>query len=122
MDADLDSGHGTHSGTTSTPATTLIHDPIDVAVLSLASYRLARLMVEDEITAPIRERIWKRFPPESSKVGYLFTCYWCSGVWSASALQLSRIIAPKTTRVVEAGLAAAAVAGLLAAHVDRLDQ
>ncbi len=98
---------------------TLNHDVIDFGILALASYRLARLMVEDEITAPVRERIWKRYPPETTKVGYLFTCYWCSGIWSASALQLSRIIAPKTTRVVEAGLAAAAVAGLLAAQVDQ---
>lgn len=90
----------------------------DMLTRGLATYRLSRLIVEDEITSPVRDRIWKTHPPETSKLGYLFTCYWCSGVYAASALELSRIIAPKTTRKVETVLALSAIAGIVAARMD----
>ena len=90
----------------------------ELAVSALATYRLSRLAVEDEIAAPIRDRVWKRYPPESTKVGYLLTCYWCSSMYAASALEISRMIAPKTTRAVETVLALSAVAGIVAARMD----
>jgi hypothetical protein len=95
-----------------------MNDLVSLARTSLATYRLSRLAVEDEITSPIRDRIWKTYPPESTKVGYLLTCYWCSSIYAASALQISRIIAPKTTRAVETVLAASAVAGIVAARLE----
>lgn len=88
------------------------------AITALATYRLSRLVVEDEITSGLRDVIWKKYPPESTKVGYLLTCYWCSSVYAASALEISRMIAPKTTRAVETALAASAVAGIVAARLD----
>lgn len=91
----------------------------DLARTSLATYRLSRFAVEDELFEPIRSKIWKRYPPESTKIGYLFTCYWCTSIYAASALQISRMIAPKTTRVVETALAASAVAGIVAARLDQ---
>lgn len=87
-------------------------------ISSLATYRLTRLVTTDEIASPIREKIWQTHPPESSRLGYLLTCNWCSSVYAASALQISRIIAPRTTTAVETILALSAVAGLLAAHTD----
>jgi hypothetical protein len=90
----------------------------DLAISALATYRLTRLITTDEITAPIRDRIWKTHPPETSRVGYAITCNWCSSVYAASALQISRIIAPKTTTAVETILALSAVAGLVAARLD----
>ena len=96
-----------------------MHDLVTLAVRGLATYRLTRLITRDEITAPLREKVWESHPPHSSKVGYVLTCEWCSSVWAASALHLSRIIAPKTTRAVESVLALSAVAGLLTAHEDR---
>lgn len=92
--------------------------PTQAVVSGLATYRLSRLIVEDEITAPIRDRIWKNHPPHTSKLGYLFTCYWCSSIYAASALEISRMIAPKTTRRVETVLALSAVAGIVAARMD----
>lgn len=88
------------------------------AISALATYRLSRLAVEDEIAAPLRDRIWKKFPPETTKTGYLLTCYWCTSIYAASALEISRMIAPRTTRSVETVLAASALAGLLAAHTE----
>lgn len=93
-------------------------DTMSMITRGLATYRLSRLIVEDEITSPIRERVWKHHPPHTSKFGYLFTCYWCSSVYAASALEISRIIAPKTTRKVETVLALSAIAGIVAARMD----
>lgn len=90
----------------------------DYALAALATYRLTRLVTTDEITAPIRDRIWRTRPPETSRVGYLLTCNWCSSIYAASALEMSRMIAPRTTRAVETVLALSAVSGLLAARLD----
>lgn len=54
---------------------------LDFIILALASYRLTRLLVEDALLDGPRNRFWAKFPPESSKVGYLLTCYWCTGFW-----------------------------------------
>lgn len=94
-------------------------DLTDLAIRGLATYRLTRLITRDEIAAPVRDRIWSKYPPETTRTGYLLTCEWCTSVWAASALQISRIIAPRTTRTVETVLAMSAVAGLLTAHEDR---
>jgi len=86
---------------------------------AFATYRLSRLMTRDEILSPLRNRLWKRYPPETSKVGYLFTCMWCMSIWSASTLVLSGIIIPKITFYFGLVLSFSAVAGLLAAYEDR---
>jgi hypothetical protein len=96
-----------------------MRDLTSLATTALATYRLSRLVIEDEITSDVRNKVWKRYPPESSKIGYLLTCYWCSSMYAASALEISRIIAPKTTRAVETALAASAVAGIVAARLDQ---
>lgn len=89
----------------------------ELAIRGLATYRLSRLVVEDEITEPLREKIWQKHPP-TTRLGYLITCYWCSSIYAASALEISRIIAPKTTQRVETVLALSAVAGIVAARMD----
>lgn len=93
--------------------------PTELAVRGLAAYRLTRFLTRDELAAPLREAVWRRYPPETTKPGYLLTCDWCASIWTASALQMSRMIAPRTTTAVETVLALSAVAGLLAAHEDR---
>jgi len=95
-----------------------MRDIASTAISALATYRLSRLAIEDEITAPIRDQVWRRYPPETTKTGYLLTCYWCTSIYAASALEISRMIAPRTTRSVETILALSAVAGLLAAHTE----
>jgi len=97
----------------------LITDFLELTIACLATYRITRLIVQDEILNGPRNWIWKKFPPESNKFGYLFTCVWCTSVWVASLLVISRIIIPEATRVVEIVLALSAIAGLLSAHEDR---
>lgn len=93
--------------------------PTDLALRSLAAYRLTRLITRDTITAPLRDRVWASYPPETSRLGYLLTCEWCTSVWAGSALHISRMLAPRTTTAVEAVLAVSAVTGLLTAYEDR---
>jgi hypothetical protein len=95
-----------------------MRDLTSTAITALATYRLSRLAIEDEIAAPLRDKIWSKYPPERSKIGYLLTCYWCTSIYAASALEISRMIAPRATRSVETVLAASALAGLLAAHTE----
>lgn len=91
---------------------------LELVIYGLATYRLTRLITRDSITEPIREWIWKRRPPEKSKIGYLFTCEWCMSIWTASLLIASSMITA-VTDVVAAVLALSAAAGLLTAYEDK---
>ena len=95
-----------------------MRDTTSTAVSALATYRLTRLITTDEIFSDLRMKWWKKHPPETTKLGYLITCDWCTSVYAASALQISRMIAPRTTTALETILAFSAVAGLVAAHTD----
>ncbi len=59
----------------------------------LATYRLTRLMTTDVITEPLREKLWERFPPETSKIGFIPTCEHCSSVYAAAAVSVLVLIA-----------------------------
>lgn len=50
----------------------------------LATERITRLIVEDEITRPLREAITTQFP--NSKLTYLVSCKACVSVWAALAV------------------------------------
>lgn len=80
---------------------------------TLATYRITRLIVEDEITADLRELVWKRFSPEKTKVGYALTCPHCCSVWVAAFVAAARLIAPKTTQPALRALALAGAVSLL---------
>ena len=92
---------------------------LEFLVIGLATYRLTRLIIRDELLATPRNFFWKKFPPEKSLLGYLLTCPWCISIWVASFLQISSIIIPEATFAVEVVLALSAVAGLLTAHEER---
>jgi hypothetical protein len=85
-------------------------------IAGLATYRLTRLIVDDEIFAPIRNKILNRFNPEYSKFGYILTCTWCSSVWVALLVVISGIIIPTIAFYIGLVLALSAVAGYLTAH------
>lgn len=91
----------------------------ELLLAGLATYRIARLVVRDEIFSRPRNAIWKKFPPEKSQFGYLFTCMWCTSIWVASLLEISRIIIPNIVHPVEVVLALSAIAGLLAAYEEK---
>lgn len=90
----------------------------ELIILALATYRLCRLIIEDTVTEPIRNAIWSRWKP-SRGVGYLITCYWCTGFWVASLLVLLFMIIPVPTTAAALVLALSAMAGIIAARLDR---
>lgn len=90
---------------------------IQLILLALATYRLARLFTIDVIFEPLRERIWKRKGPETL-TGYLFTCVWCMSIWFASLLTIWYTIDSATAVLFCIPLALSAVAGIITARVD----
>lgn len=90
----------------------------ELIILALATYRLCRLIIEDTVTERVRSAIWRKYPP-SHGVGYLITCYWCTGFWVASLLVLLFIIVPVPTIAASLVLALSALAGIIAARLDR---
>ena len=88
---------------------TLLH----ALLLALAVHRLARLIIEDTVLDTPREALFKRFPPETTRIGYLFTCYWCLSIWISLLFVLCYILVPTATLVAALVLAISSITGLL---------
>ena len=86
-------------------------------ILVLASYRLTRLLTTDAIFEPLREKIWKKFPP-STKFGYLFTCNWCMSIWATLFLVGLFLVVPLLAYVVSLVLSISAIVGVIATRLD----
>lgn len=89
---------------------------LDLITDALATHRLTRLVIEDEITFPLRERIFKKYPPSPNRWSYALTCPHCSSVWIGAGVVLARTIAPKAWRPVAIALALSSATGLLEEH------
>ena len=89
---------------------------LDFTTDALAVKRLTRLIVEDTITEPVRNAIFKRFgPPETSRgVSFLVTCPHCVSIWVAAGVTAARMITPRVWSPVARGLALSAVTSLIA--------
>lgn len=87
------------------------------AVDALATYRLTRLIVEDEITSPLRETIWDTYDPGETKIGYLITCPWCVSMWVGASVVAARRFAPSAWNAAAETLAFSTIAGILAQRV-----
>lgn len=86
---------------------------LSLPAASLATYRISKLLIEDVIFERPREAIFRRFPPESTKTGYFFTCYWCTSMWVATLLTLGFILIPSVMLFICLPFAISAIAGLL---------
>lgn len=83
----------------------------DVLTKVLAVDRITRLVVEDEITRPIRDWVNNRWP--ESKVSYLVNCKACVSVWAGLVVYSGKIPRPLLS-----GLAASGAVLLM----DRADE
>lgn len=92
-------------------------DLMTFLVLSLATFRTARLLTTDVIFDDLRQKIWGKYPP-STKFGYLFTCDWCMSIWTASIITVCYTIVPVATFIVALPFAFSAVAGLISSKLD----
>lgn len=80
---------------------------------ALAVHRITKLVIDDEITEPIRQMVWKRFPPETTKIGYLTTCPWCVSIWAGAGALVAEAVAPTAWKHVARILAISTVTGYL---------
>lgn len=84
---------------------------------ALATYRLTRLIYQDEITAPMRakafQQVQKLPKPVADKLAYLLTCPWCISVYAATVLIVLRKTHPELAAVLTGVLASSAVAGAI---------
>lgn len=93
------------------PTVRALHDPLQLVLAALAVYRMTRLVVEDEVTRPARERITARRP--GGRAAYLVTCPWCVSFWLAALWVTALYLVPTVALGADAVLALSAVAGLL---------
>lgn len=90
-----------------------------IVLLGLASYRTSLLVVEDELFRPIREFIWKKFPPERSLFGYFFTCMKCTSVWAALIWLTLFLIFPLQATVIAVVLSISAIVVIIDSALKR---
>ena len=94
-------------------------DPFAFILIALAVYRICRFFIEDRLFDEARERIWRRLPPETTRTGYFFTCYWCMSIWVAPVMILCYMILPLPTLIVAAILAVSTVVGWIDSFINR---
>lgn len=86
---------------------------IALALLSTATYRISKFFIEDFLFDKIREKIFTKFPPETTKIGYFFTCYWCMSMWIGTILALGYILNSSVMLVICLPFAISAIAGII---------
>ena len=99
----------------------------DTLRITLATYKLARLIAKDEVTsfvrAPVTEDEETQEPAREGvrrALGELVTCPYCIGLWVASGLSYAHVLAPRETRFATTIFSAHAVSDFLHAGFVRL--
>jgi hypothetical protein len=93
--------------------------PLDLLVLSAATFKAARTLTRDSVSSFIREpfvegdAVSEDAEPAGEglqrAIGELITCSRCTGTWVAAGLTSTQILAPRFGRLLTWSLAAAAV-------------
>jgi hypothetical protein len=107
--------------------------PLDLVVLSAASFKAARTLAHDEVTSFLREPFVEGEAHEGDEdpvqsgdyrqaIGELVTCSRCGGTWAAAALASTQILAPRFGRLLTWSLAAAGINDWLQAGFAALTQ
>ncbi|MFJ9026150.1 DUF1360 domain-containing protein [Streptomyces sp. NPDC102259] len=111
--------------------------PSDIALTSLAAFRLSRLLSKAAVTSPLRAPFTRYVGPQGpaelheetradegkDTVGELVTCPFCMNVWVVSTLTAGQLLWPRATRTAMGGLAALAGADALhLAHAALVDK
>lgn len=97
----------------------MIAEPWEFALLALAAFRVWKLVADDVIFDPLRDRILDLFesnPKRASSLAGFLVCGWCLGFWVAVAWWLAWLALPTVTLVVATPWALATVVGLLASR------
>jgi uncharacterized protein DUF1360 len=94
--------------------------PLDLVVLSAATFKAARTLAHDEVTSFLREPFVEGEAHEGDEdplktgdyrqaIGELVTCSRCGGTWAAAALVSTQILSPRFGRLLTWSLAAAGI-------------
>jgi len=106
--------------------------PLDLVVLSAASFKGARTLARDEVTSFLRDPFVRGHahkgqgeePVETGDweqaIGELVTCSRCAGTWVAAAFAATQIIAPRFGRLLTWSFAAAGINDFLQASFAAL--
>lgn len=100
--------------------------PLDLAILSAATFKAARTVAHDEVLSFIREPFVQGEAHEGDEqpiedggarqaIGELLTCSRCIGMWAAAGVVGVHTIAPRTGRLLTWSLAASAANDFLQA-------
>ncbi len=99
----------------------------DLALISVATHRLSRLLAKDPVTSPLRAP-FTTFDGTSGEaelkeqvrgvgarkaIGELVTCPFCLGQWVATGFAFGLVLAPRATRLAATTVTAVAVADVL---------
>jgi hypothetical protein len=95
-----------------------MNQTLEYVILSLAVFRLTRLVTTDTILEKPRELIWRKSPPEKNGIGYLVTCNWCTSIWASSLVFSMYKIATEPTMFVCSILALSGVAGIITSRTE----
>ncbi|TML94846.1 MAG: DUF1360 domain-containing protein [Actinobacteria bacterium] len=103
------------------------HSWLDLATLSIASFKAARTIVRDDVTSFIREPFVEGEPLHAEDerpvqtggmeqaIGELVTCSRCVGTWAAAGLATAQLLAPRFGRTLTWTLAGAGLNDFLQA-------
>ena len=105
--------------------------PLDFAILALASFKAARTLAHDRVSAPMRapfvegeadteDEVPIRSGGMQQAIGELVTCTRCVGTWAAAGLASTQIVAPRFGRLLTWSLGAAAANDFLQAGFDAI--
>jgi len=92
-----------------------VPNTLQFLILTLAVFRIARLLIEDTILEPVRERTVYKLDPKNL-VRELFECAWCVGFWLAVFATIAWAMWPDQTGWVALPLAISAGVGLIASN------
>ncbi|MFC0531681.1 DUF1360 domain-containing protein [Phytohabitans kaempferiae] len=103
--------------------------PADIALVSIATHKLSRLLTKEAVTSPLRAPFTRYQGPAGNAelheevrgdggttrhaVGELVSCPFCMSVWVAGALTGGLVLAPRATRLAATALTAVTVSDFL---------
>jgi hypothetical protein len=104
---------------------------LDFAILALASFKAARTLAHDRVSAPMRapfvegeadahDEVPVRSGGMQQALGELVTCTRCVGTWTAAGLASTQIVAPRVGRLLTWSLGAAGANDFLQAGFTAL--
>jgi len=90
-----------------------------LVVGALGTFRGTRMVLQDEILAGFRDWWWAKYPPESTKRGYLLTCPWCLSIWIGAVLAIILALGGTIGLVFVSILAFSALTGIIFELLER---